>query len=439
MKIKDLKDKEILILGMGREGSDSFVFLRHIFPKKKIYIADRKELKDFNADTRKTLKKDKNLEMILGENYLENIKRFDVIIKTPGISLSDIKKYLRTKTKLSSQADIFFDNCPGMIIGVTGTKGKSTTSSLIYSALKEAGLNAYLVGNIETPSLGFLLKAKKDDIFVYELSSHQLQGLKKSPHIAIFLNIYPEHLDYYESMKEYFSAKANIARFQNQNDYFIFNPGFKKIKELAKTVKSKKIPIDSANFSDFFKNNGQMAKITHADNLSAVLEVCKIMKIKEDKIIKAFKKFKRPKHRLEFIGEYDGLRFYDDSISTIPEAAIFAMDSLGDNVETLIAGGFDRGIKHDKLARRIIKSNIKNLILFPGSGKRIWKEIEKLGKKGINHVFVDNMESAVDHCFKLTSKGKICLLSPASPSFGIFKDYKERGDLFKKYIKAHKG
>ncbi len=437
MKINELKDKKVLVLGMGREGADSFVFLRKSFPKKEIYIADKKELKDFDLKTRKMLKTDKNVVMFLGDKYLESIKDFDVIIKTPGIPFSSIKKYLGAKTILTSQTELFFDNCPVMIIGITGTKGKSTTSSLIYSVLKESGFNVYLVGNIETPSLSFLLKAKKKDIFVYELSSHQLQGLKKSPHISIFLNIYPEHLDYYKDFKEYFLAKTSIAEYQKKNDYFIFNPKLKEIKGLAETVKSKKVAIDPDDFRKFFEENEKLLSITHIDNLTAVLNVCKILKIKEEKIIKAFKKFKRPAHRLEFVGTYKGIKFYDDSIATIPEATMFAMDSLGEGVETLILGGYDRGIRHNKLAEGIIKRKIKNLILFPPSGKRIWKEVEKRGGK-MNHFFVEDMELAVKKCFRLTSKGKICLLSPASPSFGIFKDYKERGELFQKYIKAFK-
>lgn len=437
MKIKDLENKKVLILGMGREGADSFVFLRKIFPKKKIYVADKKELKGLDLKVRKILKTDKNIVMFLGDRYLESIKDFEVIIKTPGINFLSIKKYMEPKTVLTSQTELFFDNCPGMIIGITGTKGKSTTSSLIYSVLKESGFNAYLVGNIETPSLSFLLKAKKKDIFVYELSSHQLQGLKKSPHISIFLNIYPEHLDYYKDFKEYFRAKASIAEYQKKNDYFIFNPKLKEIKSLAENVKSKKIAINPNDFRKFFKDNEKLLSITHIDNLTAVLDVCKILRIKEEEIIKAFKKFKRPAHRLELVGTYKGIKFYDDSIATIPEATMFAMDSLGEDVETLILGGYDRGIRHNKLAERVIKRKIKNLILFPSSGEIIWKEIEKRGGK-MSHFFVEDMESAVKKCFKLTSKGKICLLSPASPSFGIFKDYKERGELFQKYIKVFK-
>lgn len=436
MKINSLEKKKVLILGIGREGADSFVFLRKKFPKKKLFVADQKKFEDLDIKTRKLLN-DKNVELILGDDYLKNIKDFDIILKSPGIPLSSIKKYLSKKTKVTSQTELFFDNCPSMIIGVTGTKGKSTTSSLIYAVLKEAGFKTYLVGNIETPSLTYLLTAKKNDIFVYELSSHQLQNLEVSPHIAVFLNIYPEHLDYYKSFKEYFTAKTNIAKYQKKNDYFIFNSKIKEINDFAKKVKSKKIEINLVDFSKFFKDNQGFLEITHVDNLVAVLNVAKILEIKDEKIIKAFKKFKRPEHRLEFVVEKNGIRFYDDSIATIPEATIFALDSLGYDVETLIVGGFDRGIKFDKLADRIIKSNVKNLILFPLSGEKILKEIQK--KKGkIRYFNFDNMKEAVKKCFQITSSGKICLLSPASPSFGIFRDYKERGDLFKKYIKEFK-
>ncbi|HNY35720.1 MAG TPA: UDP-N-acetylmuramoyl-L-alanine--D-glutamate ligase [Candidatus Pacearchaeota archaeon] len=436
MKINSLEKKKVLILGIGREGADSFVFLRKKFPKKKLFVADKKKCEEMDLKTRKLLN-DKNIELFLGDDYLKSIKGFDIILKSPGISLSSIKKYLSKKTKVTGQTELFFDNCPGMIIGVTGTKGKSTTSSLIYSVLKEAGFKAYLVGNIETPSLSFLLSAKKNDIFVYELSSHQLQNLEASPHIAVFLNIYPEHLDYYKNFKEYFLAKTNIVKYQKKNDYFIFNSKIKEIKDLSAKAKSKKIEINPIDFSKFLKDNQGFLEITHIDNLIAVLNVAKILKIKEEKIIKAFKKFKRPEHRLEFVCEKKGIRFYDDSIATIPEATIFALDSLGYDVETLIVGGFDRGIKFDKLADRIIKSNVKNLILLPGSGEKILKEIKKKKKK-VRHFIFDNMKDVVNKCFQITSKNKICLLSPASPSFGIFRDYKERGDLFKKYIKDFK-
>lgn len=407
MKIEELKNKKVLILGIGREGLDTLKYLKEVFPKKIFAIADQKE--ELDSKTKKTIE---GMDVFLGKDYLKNVKDFDVIIKSPGIP------FFKYKDKLTSQTELFFDNCPGKIIGVTGTKGKSTVASLIHSILK----GSYLVGNIETPSLSFLSKAKKDDIFVYELSSHQLMNLKKSPHIAVFLNIYPEHLDYYKNFEEYFSAKKNIYKYQSESDYLIFNP------EIKPRTKAKKIKIDVNDFAQFLKNNQQFLEITHIDNLIAVLNVAKLFNVPEKDIIKSLNKYKRLPHRLEFVGEFKGIRFYDDSIATIPEAVVYALDSLGDDVETIILGGLDRGIKYDKLVKRIKKSNIKTIIAFPDSGEKIVRNIRSRIYK------VDNMKDAVDLAYKHTSKGKICLMSPASPSFNLFKDYKERGDLFKKYI-----
>lgn len=407
MKIEELKNKKVLILGIGREGLDTLKYLKEVFPKKIFAIADQKE--ELDSKTKKAIE---GMDVFLGKDYLKNVKDFDVIIKSPGIP------FFKYKDKLTSQTELFFDNCPGKIIGITGTKGKSTVASLIHSILK----GSYLVGNIETPSLSFLSKAKKDDIFVYELSSHQLMNLKKSPHIAVFLNIYPEHLDYYKNFEEYFSAKKNIYKYQSESDYLIFNP------EIEPKTKAKKIKIDVNDFAQFLKNNQQFLEITHIDNLIAVLNVAKLFNVPEKDIIKSLNKYKRLPHRLEFVGEFKGIRFYDDSIATIPEAVVYALDSLGDDVETIILGGLDRGIKYDKLVKRIKKSNIKTIIAFPDSGEKIVKNIRSRIYK------VDNMKDAVDLAYKHTSKGKICLMSPASPSFNLFKDYKERGDLFKKYI-----
>jgi len=407
MKIEELKNKKVLILGIGREGLDTLKYLKEVFPKKIFAIADQKE--ELDSKTKKAIE---GMDVFLGKDYLKKVKDFDVIIKSPGIP------FFKYKDKLTSQTELFFDNCPGKIIGITGTKGKSTVASLIHSILK----GSYLVGNIETPSLSFLSKAKKDDIFVYELSSHQLMNLKKSPHIAVFLNIYPEHLDYYKNFEEYFSAKKNIYKYQSESDYLIFNP------EIEPKTKAKKIKIDVNDFAQFLKNNQQFLEITHIDNLIAVLNVAKLFNVPEKDIIKSLNKYKRLPHRLEFVGEFKGIRFYDDSIATIPEAVVYALDSLGDDVETIILGGLDRGIKYDKLVKRIKKSNIKTIIAFPDSGEKIVKNIRSRIYK------VDNMKDAVDLAYKHTSKGKICLMSPASPSFNLFKDYKERGDLFKKYI-----
>ena len=385
MILNELKDKKILILGFGREGRDTLRFLKKLFPKKKIGIADQKFYK----------------------NYLKKIKDYDVVIKTPGLPF---KKLTRNDlVKVTTQTEIFFENCPGKIIGVTGTKGKSTTAFLISQILKKARL----VGNIGKPALSSLLTAKPNDIFIYELSSHQLYNLKKSPHIAVLLNIYPEHLDYYRNFNQYLSAKANITKYQTKKDYLIYNSQDPLVKKIAQKSKAKKIPI-----------KGKYYQL----DIAAARAVGKIFKVPWPE------KFKFLPHRLEYLGKFKGIEFYNDSLSTIPETAIEALDYLGDKVQTLILGGFDRGLDFKKLAKRILKSKVKTLILFPTTGKRIWQEI-KTGRERFSTYFIKSMKEAVKLSYKHTEPGKICLLSPASPSFGIFKDYAERGNLFKKFVK----
>ncbi len=420
MLLNEFKNKRILILGFGKEGRDAFLFFRKMFPNKVLGIADRKQIKvEF-----KIIKKH------FGKNYLKAIKDYDVIIKSPGIPFKILPKI--ALSKITSQTEIFFNNCPGKIIGVTGTKGKSTTASLIFQILKKGKFKVHLVGNIGKPVLNLLSSATNKDIYVYELSSHQLYNLKKSPQVAVFLNIYPEHLDYYRSFKEYASAKANIARYQKKEDFLIFNSQDKKVKAFAKQSKAKKIPIKG--------------KYYELDK-TAARAVAKVFKIPEKTIKKAIKQFKPLPHRLELVGTYKGITFYNDALATIPEATISAMKALGNKVETIMLGGFDRNIDFKKLAGKVLKSKIKTVILFPTTGEKIWKSIRQAQDKALrqkhpamSHIepfFANNMKDAVKLAYRYTEKNKICLLSTASSSFSIFKDYEEKGNLFKKYARKY--
>jgi len=433
MKISELKKKRVLIIGFGREGQDTFKFLRKLFPDKVIGVGDRD--KNVKCKTQNA----KLIKWHLGKNYLKTIKDYDVIIKSPGIPihLPEIEKAFKEE-KITSQAEIFFKNCPGKIIGITGTKGKGTTSSLIYRILKEGGFKAYLVGNIEKPVLSTLFKAKANDIFVYELSSHQLYNLKKGPQIAVFLNLFAAHLDYYKNFKEYQRAKENITLHQTKKDYFIYNSEQKELRGFLKKTKAKKIPIPT-NYEYLTNIRIPLIGKFNLKNVMAAVAVGELFNIPKKKIREAIKSFKPLPHRLEFVGKYKGIEFYNDSLATVPEATIAAIDALSRNVQTIILGGFNSNVDYKKLAKRVLESGIKTVILFPPSGQKMWENIcqKSKGRKLPEHSFVNNMKDAVKLAYQYTKKGKICLLSCASPSYGIFKNYKERGNLFKRYAKKY--
>lgn len=431
MKLNQLKNKSILILGFAKEGKDSYLALRKLRatgdwrPSKALGIADRKQNK----------------------NYLKKVKNYDLIIKSPGIPLRIVKPFLKKGAKIISQTEIFFENCPGTIIGVTGTKGKGTTACLIYQILKRKGLRVKLVGNIGKPVFQVLLKAKKEDIFVYELSSHQLQNLKKSPKIAVFLNLYPAHLDYFRNFQNYKKAKKNITLNQTKKDFFIYNSDEKFLKEIAKKTKAKKIPFGIKKLKELKKIIPRKEIPLKGDfnllNVLASVLVAEIFDIPEKTIRAALKSFKSLAHRLEFVGKYKGIEFYNDSLATIPQSTIAALDGLGASgarVKTLILGGSENGVDFSLLAKKILKINVKTLIfLSPGTGEKIWQEIQLKKKKGdsVKSFFVSSMAEAVKKAYQTTKKGKICLLSPAAPSFNLFQDYEERGNLFKKFVKAY--
>lgn len=368
--LEKFKNKiEILILGLGREGQTTVNFLKKYFPEKQIRTADQKD----------------------GKNYLDSLKKYDIIIKSPGIPyLPEIVAAKKAGKIITSSTSIFFDVFKGKIIGVTGTKGKSTTASLIYEVLKSAGLEVYLVGNIGQPALDLLEKINENSIVVYELSSFQLADLDRSPYIAVIINIYPDHLDWHGSFENYKQAKENISKFQNAKDVLISN-----------------------------KDAAESATI-----------IGRLFKIPEDKIKGAIEEFKPLPHRLEYVGEVKGIKFYNDSLATNPHATIYGLKILGKDVETLIAGGFNRGVDYSPLGPAIAESGVKNLILFPDTGEKIRKVV----KKDINFFDAKSMEEAVKIAFEHTSKGKICLMSPASASFNMFKDYEDRGNQFKKEV-----
>lgn len=430
MKVKDLKERSILVLGAGKEGRSVLRFLLKNFPDKKIDLADKNKVIDLPQNIGKTF---------FGADNLNSLGNYDLIIKSPGIPYFAEIKSAKEEGRVISSTALFLQNCQGKVIGVTGTKGKSTTSSLIYEVLKNGGLKTYLIGNIGTPALDYLEKDSKDTVFVYELSSFQLEDLNVSPHMAVITNIYPEHLDHHGRFSVYIEAKKNITRFQNKTDFLIYNEDNPEVNFIAKESQAQKLPYSKQSKETVRRLIDKDALPLLGDfnilNMMPAIVIGKLFEIPDKKIEEAILNFKPLPHRLEYVGEFLGIRFYNDSLSTIPQATAAALSALGKNVETLITGGFDRGIDYSLLGPAIISSGVKNLILFPSTGERIWEAVESTGKwVKIKQFNANNMEEAVKLAFAKTKKGKICLLSPASSSFNMFKDYADRGDQFKKYI-----
>lgn len=442
MKLEELKDKKLLILGLGKEGLSTLKTLRKKFPNKIIDIADQ--------DTQRIIDRDDKLKYHLGKNYQESLNLYDVIFKSPGIKITK-----STIAKVTSQTKIIVENYRDKIIGITGTKGKTTTTSLIYKILKDAKLNVELVGNIGNPPFDYIDKIKSTEFFVFELSSFQLQDLNKSPHIAVFLNLYKEHLDYHGGFENYKKAKSNIVKWQGKRDFVIYNYDSKITNEIVKRAKSKKIPfsinrkLPSGTYVDgnWVIHNGEKILKTadtklkgrfNLNNILAATSIAKILNIPNNSIASSVRSFQPVKHRLEYIGNFGRVDFYNDSIATIPEATIAALETLSPNVDTLIVGGYNRGVDYSHLSKKIIKEKIPNLILFPQTGKIILEGIKNQTSYKPRHFFVNNMKEAVEIVAKHTQKNKICLLSPASSSFNLFKNYQDRGEQFTREVKRLK-
>lgn len=443
--IEKINNKDVCILGFGMEGKSTYNFIRRHLPDKSITIIDKKDISN-QID-------DKNVKIIYGDNYLDNLDKYELIIKSPGISLNDID-ITSIKDKLTSQLELVLEVFKDNTIGITGTKGKSTTTSLIYKILEDQGYDAYLLGNIGIPILDDVERFNESTYLVIEMSALQLEYVKVSPHIGIVLNLFEDHLDHSKTVYHYHENKMNILKYQNENDYGIYSLDNENTVEwisnnnyLSKlykvTIKDKKLEntIYLSNgkvvFNDkvLYDSNDErkLIGIHNLSNIMFAILVSSILNLDINKTVSSINKFTPLEHRMELVGTYDGITYYNDSIATIPMATISAIESLKD-VDTLIFGGMDRGIEYKELVDYLSKSNINNLICMPTTGHKVGKEIEKLNPNKKIY-YVELLEEAVEKAKEVTSKGKICLMSPAASSYEYFKNFEEKGNKFKELVK----
>ena len=436
--INILRDKNIAILGFGREGKTSYQFIKKYLPESKITIIDSV---DYSSDD--LVKDDTNVSFVFGEKYLDNLNDYDLILKTPGISLLGVEY---DSSKITSQIELLLETHRDKVIGITGTKGKSTTTTLAYTILKENGYKAVLVGNIGTPAFSMLDEVDDDTYFVIEMSSHQLETLRLSPHIGVILNLFQDHLDHTGSIEAYHEAKMNMFRFQEENDYAIYYKDNETLNNRVNNsdIKSNKITVSTSDIGDIYLKdndvyyngevvfNRDLKRNILGDHNFINIMVCfvigKLFNINDSDILKSISNLKPLQYRMENLGEFEGVYYYVDTLATIPEATLATISAI-DNIDTLIFGGLDRGISYEGFADKLKLTGINNFICMPKTGYDIGKELPD-----DKTYYAEDLKTAVEIAKKVTAKGKVCILSPAAASYEYFKNYAEKGDKYKEYI-----
>ena len=427
--IEYVKDKKILILGFGREGKSTYNYIRKHLPEKELFVGDKNEPQI----------EDENVKVIFGESYLDCLGEFDIVFKSPGIAFLEDDMYPET-TEITCQTDMFLRFCDPVVVGITGSKGKTTTSTLIYDMLKAGGVNTCLIGNIGVPVFE---KADEgnDLVAVIEMSSHQLEFTKASPHVAVLVNIYQEHLDHYKTGYEgYVGAKLNIALHQKKDDVLIYNPeqDLTGVVDWEKVIKGtpKPVTFTSAAEDEFvnelWKSTEHLKGEHNRQDIAYALAAARVFGVSDDAARLAISGFGGIEHRMEYVGIINEVTYYNDSIATIPTAVMGAVKAIG-NVDTHIFGGLDRGIDYTDFIAFLKDNNVKNLIGLPETGHIIIDELKKQGCTK-NMICAKDMADAVENADKFTEKGKSCLFSPAAASYNYYKNFEEKGKHFKKLV-----
>jgi len=453
-----LADKSICLVGLAREGLATYHFLRTQFPTLRLGLADQSPLEKLAPQWQAIRAQDQNLSWHLDSQFEKLVGKYSILFLTPGIPTTQpvVAAALAQGAELHSNTQLFFELCPCQTIGVTGTKGKSTTTSLIHHVLSSAGLPAVLLGNIGIPPLSALDQLTPESLAVVELSCHQLQHLTLSPHIAVIQDITREHLDYYPTIEAYVAAKAGITTHQAATDFVLFDPSKDKPCELAAQSKAQPLRFcsdshhsgqDHTNCEVWLETSeliwhGERILTTAeiplpgSHNIANVLPSIIIGKhygLTNQQIADAIKSFRGLPQRLELVATVDQVQFYNDSLATEPNATISAIRAFADRPVILLAGGHERKQDYQELAAIIATSSVKALLLFPTTGQRLGELVSaELNQNPRSFIIkqVNSMEEAMEYAKQLAQAGDVVLLSPAAASFGMFKDYQERGEKF---------
>lgn len=455
----NLKNKKVLVMGLGLHGGGVSVVKWLAKQGAQVTATDLKARKDLLPSLAKL--KVFKIKYVLGKHREQDFKKADLIVQNPGVPADS--KFLKVARKagvpIENEATLFFRHCPASILAVSGTKGKSSLVSLLYHVFKGKFKDTVMAGNIrDVLMLDILPRIKKTTKVILELSSFQLEGLaslKKSPHIAFFTNIMRDHLNRYGTMQNYIKTKLSLIRFQKNNDFCILNADNAYTKHFNKYTKSRVFWFSLKNkvkrgayLSDntsIYVDGKKKEKIFSFDKIHVVADyqreqflaaiiAGKLFGLKNKIIYQGLKSYKGLHDRLEFLGSFNGVKYYNDTAATMPDAAISALKALGDTKRknlVLLAGGANKNLIFEEFAAQIVNF-CKAVILFKGDASEIIAK--RLGKR-LKSLTVQGMEEAVRRAKNTAVKGDMILLSPGAASFGLFKHEFDRGEQFKKWVK----
>ncbi len=464
MNAKWFKGKRVTVFGIGLLGGGVGTIRFLVENGARVIATDIKSKKQLSHSLEQ-LRDLKNVEYVLGQHRQEDFTKVDMVIKTPQAPWTNkhIKLALKHNIPVEVDSSLFFKLCKNPIIGITGTKGKTTTSHLIYHILKKSGKNPIKIGIGQMPVLDRLKILKKNSIVVFELSSWRLSGLtnaKLSPHIGVFTNFFPDHMNYYRTMDEYLADKKNIFMYQKPKDWFICNQDDKIVKELCDEAKGNVITIANEHVSngrsifcengEIFINNGidiECAMFTNDSPLRGKHNINNVMcaigaafayGVPNQKIIAAVKSFRGVAHRLEFVVEKKKVKYFNDTAATNPQSACAALDAFEEPI-ILIAGGADKNLSYEEFAHAIAYK-VKGVVFLRGTAtdkiiRLIKKELGKEDEK-ISFEVVDSMDKAVELASMGAKRGDVVLLSPGAASFGLFANEFDRGNQFKHVVES---
>lgn len=449
-----IRFRKVAVIGLGVSNMPLLDYLHGM--KAKVTVFDQRNIDDISKEVMDKIT-DYAFEFSLGENYLEKLNGFDLIFRSPSClpTVPELEMEAQRGAIVTTEIEMLIEMCPAKVIGVTGSDGKTTTTSLIYSILKKAGYNTWLGGNIGTPLFTKLSEMKEDDIVVLELSSFQLMGMKVSPSVSVITNITPNHLNVHKDYEEYIEAKKNIFKYQDENGVLVLNYDNEITRNCAKEANGKVVFFSSKeklengyivddriikeckdNVRKYILDTSEvkLRGMHNFENIATALAATASF-ANIDTAVDAIKEFNSVEHRLEFVREIDGVKWYNDSVSSSPTRTIAGLNSYDEDI-VLIAGGYDKNLDYTPIAKPIVEK-VKCLILLGQTSGKIFdavkEELESQQKK-LPIYMCDSLQETVDIAKKQACSGDVVLFSPASASFDMFKNFADRGNKFKKLV-----